>query len=272
MKRRHTAIKMRARDVIIITKQALKCHINMKLTERDKKYIKRVLYILVLGLSLGLIVYISIDTFTGVNFLENKNYMTFQLWVCIVFMIDFFVELFLAEDKLKYIRHRWFFLLLSIPYLNIINLWHVEFSAEALYFIRFIPLARGALALAIVIGYMTDNALSSLLLSYISITLSVIYFGSLIFFELEAPVNNMVPNYGAALWWAFMDATTIGSNIYPVTIVGKILAVILAGMGMMMFPLFTVYITNWVQRYNKRNAPALFNAEFTNKNSDHDNF
>lgn len=272
MKRRHTAIKMRARDVIIITKQALKCHINMKLTERDKKYIKRVLYILVLGLSLGLIVYISIDTFTGVNFLENKNYMTFQLWVCIVFMIDFFVELFLAEDKLKYVRHRWFFLLLSIPYLNIINLWHVEFSAEALYFIRFIPLARGALALAIVIGYMTDNALSSLLLSYISITLSVIYFGSLIFFELEAPVNNMVPNYGAALWWAFMDATTIGSNIYPVTIVGKILAVILAGMGMMMFPLFTVYITNWVQRYNKRNAPALFNAEFTNKNSDHDNF
>lgn len=272
MKRRHTAIKMRARDVIIITKQALKCHINMKLTERDKKYIKRILYILVLGLSLGLIVYISIDTFTGVNFLENKNYMTFQLWVCIVFMIDFFVELFLAEDKLKYVRHRWFFLLLSIPYLNIINLWHVEFSAEALYFIRFIPLARGALALAIVIGYMTDNALSSLLLSYISITLSVIYFGSLIFFELEAPVNNMVPNYGAALWWAFMDATTIGSNIYPVTIVGKILAVILAGMGMMMFPLFTVYITNWVQRYNKRNAPALFNAEFTNKNSDHDNF
>ena len=272
MKRRHTAIKMRARDVIIITKQALKCHINMKLTERDKKYIKRILYILVLGLSLGLIVYISIDTFTGVNFLENKNYMTFQLWVCIVFMIDFFVELFLAEDKLKYVRHRWFFLLLSIPYLNIINLWHVEFSAGALYFIRFIPLARGALALAIVIGYMTDNALSSLLLSYISITLSVIYFGSLIFFELEAPVNNMVPNYGAALWWAFMDATTIGSNIYPVTIVGKILAVILAGMGMMMFPLFTVYITNWVQRYNKRNAPALFNAEFTNKNSNHDNF
>ena len=53
----------------------------MKLAERDKKYIKRILYILVLGLSLGLIVYISIDTFTGVNFLENKNYMTIQLWV-----------------------------------------------------------------------------------------------------------------------------------------------------------------------------------------------
>lgn len=244
----------------------------MKLSERDKKYIKRALYILVLGLSLGLIVYISVDTFTGINFLEDKHYMTFQFWVCVVFMIDFFVELFLAEDKMKYVRHRWFFLLLSIPYLNIINLWHVDFSPEALYFVRFIPLARGALALSIVIGYMTDNRLSSLFLSYVAITLSVIYFGSLIFFELEAPVNNMVPNYGAALWWAFMDATTIGSNIYPMTVVGKILGVVLAGMGMMMFPLFTVYITNWVQRYNKRNRPALFMAEFADDDSDPDNY
>ena len=56
------------------------------------------------------------------------------------------------------------------------------------------------------------------------------------------------------------------------TVVGKILGVVLAGMGMMMFPLFTVYITNWVQRYNRRHAPALFNAEFTDDDSKPDNF
>lgn len=106
----------------------------MKLAERDKKYIKRILYILVLGLSLGLIVYISIDTFTGVNFLENKNYMTFQLWVCIVFMIDFFVELFLAEDKWKYVRH-------PLVFLSVVDtlsqhhkpLAHKFFSGNALF-------------------------------------------------------------------------------------------------------------------------------------------
>lgn len=244
----------------------------MKLSPRDKKRIKTALYIIVLLLSLGLIVYISIDTFSGINFLEDKHYMKFQFWVCIVFMADFFIELFMADDKANYVRHRWFFFLLSIPYLNIINLWHIDFGHETLYFLRFIPLARGALALSIVIGYMTHNKVSSLFLSYTVITLSVIYFSSLIFYELESPVNNMVPNYGASLWWAFMDATTIGSNIYPMTVVGKILGVVLAGMGMMMFPLFTVYITNWVQRYNKRNAPLLFNAEFANDNSDPDNY
>ncbi len=98
----------------------------------------------------------------------------------------------------------------------------------------------------------------------------IIYFSSLIFLNCEHPVNDMVPNYGAALWWACMDATTIGSDIYPVTVIGKILGVVLAALGMLMFPLFTVYITNWVQRYNKTHNPAIFNSEFADNNSDKD--
>lgn len=243
----------------------------MDLTDKQKSYVTTFLYMTVLLLSLGLIVFISIDTFEGINFLENHYYMTYQLWVCIIFVIYFFVEYYLAEDKWQYVKRRWFFLVLSIPYLNIINLFDITFSPEELYFIRFIPLARGALALSLIIGYMTKNRISSLFLSYIVIMLSIIYFASLIFLEREQPVNNLVPNYGAALWWALMDATTIGSYIYPVTVTGKILAVILAALGMMMFPLFTVYITNWVQRYNKRHNPTLFEDEFTDNRYKSDN-
>ena len=242
----------------------------MTVSERERHLISTCLYIIVLLLSLGLIVYISIDTFEGVNFLENSSYMTFQFWVCVVFIIDFFVELWMAPNKGRYFRRRWLFLLLSIPYLNILQLFHVQFTSQELYFVRFIPLARGALALAIVIGYMTSNRLSSLFKSYLVIVIMIIYFSSLIFLNCEHPVNDMVPNYGAALWWACMDATTIGSDIYPVTVIGKILGVVLAALGMLMFPLFTVYITNWVQRYNKTHNPAIFNSEFADNNSDKD--
>ncbi len=235
------------------------------LTDKQKSYLTTFLYMTVLLLSLGLIIFISIDTFEGINFLDNHYYMTYQLWVCVIFVIYFFVEYAISDDKWHYVKHRWFFLVLSIPYLNIINLFNIDFTHEELYFIRFIPLARGALALSLIIGYMTTNRISSLFLSYIVIMLSVIYFASLIFLEREQPVNNLVPNYGAALWWALMDATTIGSYIYPVTVTGKILAVVLAALGMMMFPLFTVYITNWLQRYNKRHNPTLFEDEFTDQ-------
>ncbi|MEG0700981.1 MAG: hypothetical protein RR442_05580, partial [Muribaculaceae bacterium] len=44
------------------------------------------MHIAVLVLSLALIVYISYDTFNDIPFLQNKNYMNFQLCVCIVFL------------------------------------------------------------------------------------------------------------------------------------------------------------------------------------------
>ena len=63
-------------------------------------------------------------------------------------------------------------------------------------------------------------------------------------------VNPLVNGYGDALWWAFMDVTTVGSNIYAVTATGKILSVVLAALGMMMFPIFTVYVTSLLQKFN----------------------
>lgn len=81
--------------------------------------------------------------------------------------------------------------------------------------------------------------------------LATVYFSSMIFFVLEHKVNPMVHQYSDALWWAFMDVTTVGSNIYAMTVTGKVLSVVLAALGMMMFPIFTVYVTSLVQQANE---------------------
>ena len=49
-----------------------------------------------------------------------------------------------------------------------------------------------------------------------------------------------------------MDVTTVGSNIVAVTGVGRVLSVLLAALGMMMFPIFTVYVTSLVQSAHKK--------------------
>ena len=69
---------------------------------------------------------------------------------------------------------------------------------------------------------------------------------------IEHKVNPEVKDYSDALWWAFMDVTTVGSNIIAVTPTGRILSVLLAALGMMMFPIFTVYVTSLVQSANKK--------------------
>ena len=87
---------------------------------------------IVLVLSLALIVFISYDTFKGINFLENHVYMDFQFWVCMIFLLDFFTQLVLAKDRKKYFARRWFFLLISIPYLNIIEQFNIQFIEAVL--------------------------------------------------------------------------------------------------------------------------------------------
>lgn len=207
-----------------------------------------VMNFIVLVLSVALIIWISMDTFNRVNLLESHSYMTFQLWVCVVFIIDFFVELCYSRNKWSYFRNRIAFLLLSIPYLNIINLLDINLSYQVIYFIRFVPLARGALALAIVMGYLSQNAITSLFISYLSIMVLVGYFCSLIFYQQEAGTNPQVTSYWTALWWTAMNITTVGCDISPVTVAGKIVAVVLPVCGMIVFPLFTVYLTDYVTR------------------------
>ena len=48
-----------------------------------------------------------------------------------------------------------------------------------------------------------------------------------------------------------MEAVTVGSNIQAVTPIGKIVSVIEAVFGMLMFPMFTVYVTNIVGTFQK---------------------
>lgn len=204
----------------------------------------------VLVLSVLLIVFISYDTFKGIQFLENRVYMTFQFFVCMVFIADFFVELWLTprSGRSAYLRSRWLFLLLSVPYLNIIDAGGLELSPQTLYFVRFLPLARGVLAMVIVFNYLASSKITGIFVSYVAILLMTVYFASLIFFEREQPVNPGVTSYWDAVWWCCMETTSLGCSLTPVTVVGKVLAVVLSLMGMIIFPLFTVYLSSVIIR------------------------
>ena len=219
------------------------------ISDQLRNDIVRALRLIIMLLSVMLIAYISYDTFRDEDFLENHSYMTFQFWVCIVFLFDFFVEMILAPKKWAYIRQHWFFLLLSIPYLNILNLTHLEVSHDALYVLRFVPLGRGVLALGIVLRYISNNKFIGVFVTYISVLLLVTYFASMIFFQLEHTINDTVDTYWDAFWWGCTQVTTLGCDIFPVTTIGKVLCCVLSGMGIIMFPLFTVYASNSIDKY-----------------------
>lgn len=108
---------------------------------------------------------------------------------------------------------------------------------------------RAGYVLAIVMGVLSNNKISGLFSTYIGLLIATVYFASLMFFIEEHYINPGVPTYWAALWWAFMDVTTVGCNINAITPTGKVLAVVLGAEGLILFPIFTVYITNALTRH-----------------------
>lgn len=141
---------------------------------------------------------------------------------------------------------------MSVPYLWIIHRLGLDFfSPRVAYLLQYIPLVRGGYALAMVVGWITSNRAAGLFATYLIMLVATVYFSSLVFFMFEQGVNTGVKTYADALWWASMDVTTVGSAISPVTPEGRILAVVLAALGMMMFPIFTVYITSIVTKKRK---------------------
>lgn len=219
---------------------------TLQQTIRDTKILNWLNSFVLIG-SLMIIASLSYDILTAGHYRPDTPLtLRIQLFVCSIFIVDFFVRLIIADRKWRFVRRNMLLLIFSIPFLNIIRFEHLGVPAEIHYLIGFLPLLRGGFGLIIITRWFTKRSATSLVVSYLSILAAMTYFASLIFFVAEKGSNSLVSSYWDALWWACMDLTTVGSNIIATTTIGKIMSVILAGMGMMMLPIFTVYITDRV--------------------------
>lgn len=205
----------------------------------------------VLFLSFGLIAFISWDTYQDVDYLENILYMRYQFIVCLFFLAEYFYRLAISRHKIRYFILSLPFLLISIPYLNIIEFYQLHMDREILSYLCFIPIVRGIVALVMVVTFVTKNISTTVFASYVIVLLPSVYVSALIFYVAEKNLNPAIKNFWYAMWWAGMNVTTIGCYINPVTSTGMILSLLLSLLGIIMLPLFTVYFGDVISRYRK---------------------
>ncbi|MBE6197010.1 MAG: two pore domain potassium channel family protein [Rikenellaceae bacterium] len=207
-----------------------------------KPWVQRLHLLSLIG-AVVLIIALSTEIIAGERTTFSPWYMTLQLGVCI---------LFLADLTLRWIEHGaqgWkapgylIFLLLAIPWLNIAEWSHWHLTREEAMIIATMPLLRAFLALYLVISWMIEGRARRLFWAYVITVVVFTYLSALLFYDFEAPVNPHLHGFGNALWWAWMNVTTVGAAIFPVTPIGKVICVLLPIVGMAMFPIFTVYIT-----------------------------
>lgn len=204
--------------------------------------LRRIFNVLSLVSGILLLVAMSWEILTGVSTHFSPTYLWIQLFVCLVFMADFFIRMAVDEHKGRFFLRNCWFLLVSIPYMNIIAWTGIDVSRQWSVLIIAVPLLRVVLALYIVIRWWLNKQIAQLLWAYIFAVLSFSYVSALIFFDFERHVNPGLHDFGDALFWVALNVTAIGADLVPVTLVGKILNVLLPVFGMLLFPIITAYV------------------------------
>lgn len=219
---------------------------------KGAKTVMTLLHLLVLAASVIMIVWISKVTLENKSFLTDDRYMHFQFIVCLLFLLDIFIEWAMSPKKWRYFCTHLLFIIVSIPYLNILQWSGIELSPRAMYLIKLIPLLRAGYVLAMVSESFTRRQSLSMLWVYITWVAVSVYFAALMFFVEEHYINPQVDTFWTSLYWAFLEMTTCGSDINPLTPTGKTLGFILSVEGLTLFPVFTVYITQAVLRFSQK--------------------
>jgi voltage-gated potassium channel len=181
----------------------------------------------VLVLGFAWLVLLVVELIWGLNpILET---LVFAIWA--VFVVDFAIRFVLAPNKLRYLRSNWLTALsLALPALRVVRLARL---------VRILRLARATRGLRLikVVGSLNRGmrALRTTLrrrgVGYVSLlTLLVTLVGAAGMYALESRpgAEAGLNTYGEALWWAAMIMTTLGSEYWPQTAEGRILAFLLA--------------------------------------------
>lgn len=149
------------------------------------------------------------------------------IWV--IFILHFLVEFILAPRKVSYLRNNWLTALsLLVPALRIFRIFRV---------VRLLRLARVGRGLRLFRVVTSLNrgmrALRATLerrgFGYvILLTILVIFAGAAGMYTFESGVPRGLNTYGEAVWWTAMIMTTLGSEYWPQTLEGRVLAYLLA--------------------------------------------
>ena len=202
---------------------------------------------------IALLVGVSVEVLTGNHYTYSEWYMWLQFIVCIIFIFDFASALAVRDAKSRYYMLNLLFLIISIPYLNILAWLDLPLSRGVAIVVASLPLLRSFVAMGVVVQWFINGKANRLFVAYLFTVVCFTYLAALMFYDYELGVNSKLHGFGNALWWAWMGVTTVGAEIFPVTGIGKVLAVMLPALGMMFFPIFTIYVTNIydIKRTNK---------------------
>jgi voltage-gated potassium channel len=186
--------------------------------------------------------------------------------LCVVFLLDFFRSLHLAQNKWGYFLKGggWLDLLGSIP----ISAFAIFRIARLFRIVRLLRKMTGGELRHMFTGRIAQNTLLFTLVIALVLVFTISWL--VLIAEQSAP-NANIKTYHDAVWWAFVTITTVGyGDYFPVTGIGQSLAVILMFFGLGIIGVLSSYLSSTFISLQRRRKEKVVGGNEQNQGHDSD--
>ena len=198
------------------------------------------LNILILILSVYVLGALLIDSLFELPDETSRLLQVFDFIICIVFFVDFCIQFYQADNKWKFMRWGWIDLVASIPMVDAFRI------GRLFRFIRILRIIKAFKSLKEFMDCFFLNKAQGTLNSAIIVATLMVLFASITILQVENDPESNILTAGDALWWAFVTITTVGyGDFYPVTLEGRLIAMVLMTTGVGLFGTFTAFVASW---------------------------
>ncbi len=205
------------------------------------------LNVLMLFLSIYVLIVLLIETFFPLPQEIRKVLELVDNLVCIIFLYDFGVRFFKAENKISFMKWGWIDLISSIPSFDFLRF------GRLLRLIRLFRILRAFRSVKHIASHVYKSKSTGAFTTVLVIAILTLIFSSITILEFETAPNSNIKSAEDALWWAFSTISTVGyGDKFPVTTGGRIIGVILMIVGGGLFATMSGFFASWFVGENKR--------------------
>ena len=190
-----------------------------------------------LVLSVYVIAALSAQTFLDLPVAVQSLLDRIDVLVCVIFLSDVAYRFWKAENKLQFLKWGWIDVISSIPTVDFLR-W-----GRLVRVFRILRILRAFRSTKMLVAFLFRNRARGAFMSAAFISILLLIFSSIALLSFETDPSSNIKTPSDALWWGVATITTVGyGDRYPVTIEGRIVAVVLMIAGVGLFGTFTAYV------------------------------
>ncbi len=208
----------------------------------NKEGLSPVYQIFILVVSVYSLLQLAIETMLRLNNNTLQILDITDFFVCVIFFMDFLILFFRAQSKTKYFfTWGWLDLLSSVPAIQAFRWWRIARVIRILRFLRILRSTR-------IIGKaILGRKIQSVFLSVVLIAFTLVITSSILVLNFESKTNGPIKTPFDAIWWSISTLTTVGyGDVYPVSLEGRMVAIVLMIAGVGIFGTFSGFIASWI--------------------------